>query len=200
MPASAVSSPTALDAHADRGVGRDGAGDDLVALALGHRLRLAGDHRLVELGLAVDDLAVGGHARARAHEHDVAGVGARRAARARSPRRAARSASSGSSSASALSAPRAWPSAFISCQCPSSMITTSADELPPELEVEEAERRRRARDEGDADRERDEQHHPGGAPAKLRPGAGQEDGSRRRRRSPCRAPARPGRLRGTGAR
>ncbi len=38
-----------------------------------------------------------------------------------------RSASSGSSSASALTAPRAWPSAFISCQCPSSMITTSAD-------------------------------------------------------------------------
>ena len=50
-------------------------------------------------------------------------------------------------------------------------------QLPPELEVEEAERRRCAREEGDGDRERDEQHHPGRALAKLRPGAGQEDGA-----------------------
>ncbi len=38
-----------------------------------------------------------------------------------------RSVTSGSSAASVLTAPRAWPSAFISCQCPSSMITTNAD-------------------------------------------------------------------------
>ena len=37
-----------------------------------------------------------------------------------------RSASSGSNAASASSALRAWPIAFISCQCPSSMIVTSA--------------------------------------------------------------------------
>jgi len=37
-----------------------------------------------------------------------------------------RSASSGSSAARAASAPWAWPIAFISCQCPSSMMVTSA--------------------------------------------------------------------------
>lgn len=51
-----------------------------------------------------------------------------RAAQRRSdePRRAARN-HWGSSSASAFSAPCACPSAFISCQCPSNMITTSAE-------------------------------------------------------------------------
>jgi len=41
------------------------------------------------------------------------------------PSAVTRSASSGSSSASAASAPRACPIAFISCQCPSSMIAIS---------------------------------------------------------------------------
>ena len=38
----------------------------------GDRPGLAGDHRLVELGLAVDDPAVGRHPRARTDQHDVA--------------------------------------------------------------------------------------------------------------------------------
>ena len=42
--------PHRLDAHPDGGVGRHGAGDHPVAGVLADRLRLAGDHRLVELG------------------------------------------------------------------------------------------------------------------------------------------------------
>ena len=71
MPASAVSAPTASTRTPDGRVGRHGAGDDAVADVLGHGTGLAGDHRLVELGLAVDDDAVGRHASAGAHEHDV---------------------------------------------------------------------------------------------------------------------------------
>ena len=72
IPASAVSSPTASTRTRIAESVDDRAGDDAVARALGHGPRLAGDHRLVELGVAVDDLAVGGHARAGPHEHDVA--------------------------------------------------------------------------------------------------------------------------------
>ena len=114
-----------LDPHADRGVGRDRAGDDPVADLLRHRPRLAGDHRLVDLRFAVDDRAVGGDTRAGADEHDVAAAQLRRAAPSRPrPSVTTRSASSGSSSASAASAPWAWPIAFISSQWPSSMMTT----------------------------------------------------------------------------
>ena len=59
------------------------------------RPRLAGDHRLVDLGLAVDDRAVGRHARARAHEHDVAQARAPRAGTVSTPSSVTRSASSG---------------------------------------------------------------------------------------------------------
>ena len=76
-----------LDAHPDRGVGRDRPGDDAVAHVLRDRPRLPGDHRLVELGFAVDDHAVGGHAGTRAHEHDVARVQAPRAGPTRRRRR-----------------------------------------------------------------------------------------------------------------
>ena len=72
MPASAVSLPDRLDADADRRVGRDGAGDHAVAGGARGRPRLAGDHRLVELGGPVDDHAVGRHASAGTDEHDVA--------------------------------------------------------------------------------------------------------------------------------
>ena len=60
------------DPHADRRVGRDGAGHDAVAGALRHRARLTGDHRFVDLGFAVGDVAVGGHPRAGSHQHDIA--------------------------------------------------------------------------------------------------------------------------------
>ncbi len=62
-----------IDADPQRAVGRHRPGDDAVARALGHGTGLARDHRLVDLGAAVDDLAVGGHPAAGAHEHHVAG-------------------------------------------------------------------------------------------------------------------------------
>ena len=60
-----------VDPHPDRRVGRHRAGDDPVADVLGDRLGLAGDHRLVELRRALDDLAVGRHPGAGADQHDV---------------------------------------------------------------------------------------------------------------------------------
>ena len=60
-----------VDPDADRGVGRDGPGDHSVADGLGDRLGLAGDHRLVQLGGALDDLPVRRDPGAGAHQHDV---------------------------------------------------------------------------------------------------------------------------------
>ena len=82
-----------VDPHPQRESVAHRAGDDAVARPLRDRPRLAGDHRLVELGLAVDDRAVGGHPAARAHEHDVADaqlVERHRLDRRRSGRRARR--------------------------------------------------------------------------------------------------------------
>src|SRR6266508_1444478 len=69
MPASAVSSPTRLT--------RILSAPDLVTGPLSDRARLAGDHRLVHLGLAVDHLAVDRDAPAGTHEDDVAGLDGR---------------------------------------------------------------------------------------------------------------------------
>src|SRR5581483_5397340 len=63
-----------VDAYSDRRVGRHGPRDHGVARELGDRAGLAGDHRLVELSGAVDDLAVGGNATAGTYEHDVTGA------------------------------------------------------------------------------------------------------------------------------
>ena len=53
--------PGGGDLDAQPRVGGDGAGDDLRSGLATHRLGLAGDHRLVHRGRAVDDLPVGGH-------------------------------------------------------------------------------------------------------------------------------------------
>src|SRR6266542_498935 len=50
----------------------DGRADDLVAWLLVERQALAGDHRLVDLAVAVDHLAVHRHLRSRAHQQQVA--------------------------------------------------------------------------------------------------------------------------------
>ena len=167
-----------LHAHADRGVGRDGPGDDAVARrCFGDRPRLAGDHRLVELGLAVDDHAVG---RARA----------RRSARARRRRGAA--SASGTVSTPSVGA-RARPTSGKQLGERGERALGLADglhlepvaeqhdddeerELPPEVEIEvaDAEARREARGERDRDRERDQQHHPRLAGADLADAAAQE--------------------------
>jgi hypothetical protein len=60
------------DLHAERAFAVDRAGDHLVAFALLDRARLAGDHRLVEIALALAYGAVDRDALARAHEHEVA--------------------------------------------------------------------------------------------------------------------------------
>ena len=71
-PASAVSSPTASTrTRIDESVDTVPATTRSPA-TLGDRLGLAGDHRLVELGLAVDDRAVGRDPAAGPHQHDVA--------------------------------------------------------------------------------------------------------------------------------
>ena len=135
MPARAVSSPTASTRTRMVESVDDRAGHDPVARALGHRPGLAGDHRLVELGLRPRRPAVGRHPAAGAHEHDIAGGADRRSAPvSTAPSSATRSASSGSSSARAASAPWAWPMAFISCQWPEQHDRDQRGQLPPEVE------------------------------------------------------------------
>ena len=160
----------------DRRVGRHRPGDDPVARTAWHGPRLPGDHRLVELGLAVDDddrrpapARPDGPARGRRRCSSPIGT---RLDRGRRRRR--RSASSGSSAASAASAPWAWPMACISCQWPSSMMVTSSGELPPELEVEPAERRGHRCRPRHGDRHGDQQHHARRPVADLRDRPGQE--------------------------
>ena len=98
--------PHRVDLDAYRRVGRHRPGDDTVANGLGDRARLTGDHRLVELGLALDDPSVGRDPRTgRGPTPDRRRPG-RRSGRARSSHRpSTRSASSGRSAASAASAP-----------------------------------------------------------------------------------------------
>ena len=78
--ASSVSAPTLRGAEAERAGPVDGAADDRVARLLAGRDRLAGDHRLVDEGRALDDLAIDRHALARPHDDDVAGHDRRRSA------------------------------------------------------------------------------------------------------------------------
>ena len=75
------------DPHPQAATGGHRPGDDLVALRLRHGHRLAGDHRLVDIGRAIDDDAVDGHAGAGPDEHDVVHAPGRRAGPPRSRRR-----------------------------------------------------------------------------------------------------------------
>ena len=101
---------------------------------------LAGDHRLVELRVAVDDHPSAG-TRAPGRTNTTSPTTDRRRTRSRLTTLARlRSASSGSSSASACKAPCAWPMAFISCQWPKQHDGDQCGELPPELQVEPTER------------------------------------------------------------
>jgi hypothetical protein len=62
----------ARDADPKRSRTVDRAGDRLGTRTLAHRPRLSCERGLVNVGLAIDDLTVGGDAAARSHEHDVA--------------------------------------------------------------------------------------------------------------------------------
>ena len=156
----------------------------------GDRPRLAGDHRLVELGARRRRCGRrpapgrrGGPARRRRR------AGRDAAPSRRSPSPSTRSASSGSSSASAASAPWAWPIAFISCQWPSSMIVTSAASSHQKSRSNQPEAGRHRGDERDRDGHRDQQHHPGLRGRGPRATAPAGTATRRRRTPPCRAPA-----------
>ena len=174
MPASAVSSPTASTLHPDRRVGRHRAGDDAVAGRLGDRLGLAGDHRLVELGRAVDD------------RRRRPGPGRRRGpARRRRPRSSASGDGADVVAVDDLGVvgqqlgQRGQGAAGLADRLHLLPVAEQHDrhqrgELPPELEVEPVEARRHRRDVGDGDRHRDQQHHPGLAVADLGHAAGEE--------------------------
>src|SRR5680860_985519 len=61
-----------VDPEADRRPRGNRPGHDPVAGSLVHRPGFAGDHRLVDLGLAIDDHAIGRHARSGPHQHHIA--------------------------------------------------------------------------------------------------------------------------------
>lgn len=63
--------PHGVDPHPEGGVGRDGARDHPVSRAFRRRARLAGNHRLVDLGFALRHHAVRRHPAPGAHEDDV---------------------------------------------------------------------------------------------------------------------------------
>jgi hypothetical protein len=65
--------PDGADPDPQRRIGGYGAGNHPVARALGDSPGLAGDHRFVDVGLAVSHHAVSGHPPARADQHQVAG-------------------------------------------------------------------------------------------------------------------------------
>ena len=94
------------DADPDRGPGHDRPGDHPVAQCLVDRTRFAGDHRLVDPGRAVDDLAIGRDPCARPDQDGIPGCGGRPPATVSiAPSAPIRSASSGRSAARAESAP-----------------------------------------------------------------------------------------------
>ena len=163
-----------FDAHPHRRVGRHRAGDDAVARALGHRPGLAGDHRLVELGLAVDDRPVGRHPTAGADQHDVAEPAASAIDTERTSSPSTTSASSGSSSAKAAERATGLADRLHLLPVAEQHDRHQRRQLPPELEVEPVETRRHRRHVGDGDRHRDQQHHPGLAVTDLRDAAGEE--------------------------
>ena len=187
MPASAVSSPTASTrTRIDESVETVPA-TTRSPTAFGDRPRLAGDHRLVELGVAVDDLAVGRHPATGTDQHDVADAQLGRPARSRDP-----SPSITLGVVGEQLGERGERASRLADRLHLLPVAEQHDrdqrgELPPELEVEPAEAGRHRRHVGDGDRHRDQQHHPrlrGRGPRRRRR---RGTASRPRRRRTCRA-------------
>jgi hypothetical protein len=174
MPARAVDSPTAVTrTRTAESVATVPAVTES-PLGARHGLRLARDHRLVELRPTRDDLAVGGDAATWAYEHDVADLESVE----RDPLRLAVADALGHVRQELRE--RRQRAAGLTERLHLLPVAEEHHhdqrrELPPELEVDHAELREHARHEGDRDRERDEQHHPGRTPAKLVERACQED-------------------------
>ncbi len=162
-----------VDPHPDRAIGRDRAGYHAVADRPVDGLGLTGDHRLVDLGAALDDRAVGGNTCAGSDQHDVADLQFRR--RNRADRVAV-------DEVGLVGQQRGERSERVLCLPDRLHLLPVAEqhdrhersELPPELEVEPLETRRHRGDVGDADRHRDQQHHPRPAVADLGDAAGEE--------------------------
>ena len=156
-----------VDAYPKGCVGGDGAGHHPITGRPRHRPGLAGDHRLVHLGLAVEDLTVRRHPCTGPYQHGVAHaqVGHRHPL-----------------------GPTVVGEPFrvVGQQCGKRRQGTLrlADrlhllpvaeqhdgdqrrQLPPEVQVERAERGGQRRQVGDGDRHRDQQHHAGGPVADL---------------------------------
>jgi len=163
------------DLDAQPRIGRDRAGGDGVADAAGDGARLAGDHRLVDVGLSVDHPAVGGDAAAGPHDDDIADgeVGGRHRhdAVALDPLGLV-----GQESGERVERRRGRRERAHLDPVPEQHDDDEERQLPPELElvVQDAEARAPRREEGDRDRERDEGHHAGPAAAELVAGAREE--------------------------
>ena len=154
---------------AQAAAGGDRAGDDLVARLLRHRPRLAGDHRLVDVGRPSTTMP---------------SAGTRAPGRTRTTSPTARAASgtvSVPSPVDPLGGVRQelgegrQGAARLGDRAHLEPVAEEHDrdegrELPPDLDLEQAERAGPGRDEGDDDRERDEGHHPGLAVGAARPG------------------------------
>ena len=149
-----------VDAHANGRVGGDCAGDHLVAGRLGDRPRLAGDHGFVQLGVALDDLAVGRDPRARTHQHDVAaaqvGEGDGRHLAVGSDTVGLVGQEFGQRRQGTLGLADGLHLLPVAQQ----HDRDQCRQLPPELEVQPVEARGHRGAVGDDDRHRDEQHHP----------------------------------------
>ena len=165
-----------LHPDADRGAGDDGAGDDLVARSLRNWPRLAGDHRLIELRLALADLPVGRYSGAGPHQDHIARVQGGEgndlhAVRGDPLRLVRQERRQGVERPSGLAdGPHLLPVA-------EEHDVDEEGQLPPEIEIEPAKGGRQAGGEGDDDRQRDEEHHPRLAGQQLLPAAGEEDGT-----------------------
>ena len=179
-----------VDPHPDGRVGRHGAGHHLVAHRLGYRAGLAGDHRLVQLGLAVDDLPVGGDPGPGPDEHDVAGrqIGDR-------DRLDLAVVTDAFGVVGQQLGQRREGALGLADGLHLLPVTQQHDgdqggELPPEVEVEPVEAGGHRRDVGHGDGHGDEQHHPGLAVTHLAARRRRGTASRPRRTRWSRAPGR----------
>ena len=174
IPDRAVSSPTAETRTRRLPPGGHGAGDHLVPGRLGDRHGLAGDHRLVDVGAALGNDAIGGYPRAGTDEDDITdGQGGQRnglGARAGDPL----------GGIGQELGQRREGAAGLGDRAHLEPVAEEHDrdqgrELPPDLDLEQAQRPGPAGDERDDDREADQGHHPGLAIGQLGPRTAQED-------------------------
>jgi hypothetical protein len=189
-----------LDADPQGAVGRDGAGDHAVTGAAVRGAGLAGDHRLVHRGVALDDRAVGRDPPAGSDEHEVSRleIGDGHAVRHRAVEHLGLV---GEERGEGFERARGLPEGPHLLPVTEQHHVDQERELPPELEVEPAELRNEARNERHHDRERDQEHHPGPACLQLGESAleeGQapveEDDRAEDRRDPIRHRERRGRI------